>query len=260
MSDARQTGIVLSLLVPLLVTTGVLFPSAAAPLVFLVVILLGFLVRDTRTDRDDGSIVADSSNFITRTVEDYLVKQHERHYGPGTSRLSRFPAAKHKPMPDALRIVVYTTCLTTAYLSTHLAIAGAIDASVHRLLLPALKPASGPAPPGGLEGAIWGIVLGGPIAAGLGLTLAQAARAGSRPKLAWPDLRLPVFLILLGAGYAALAAATIARHLTRSPASPDGDTLLIILLAHAAAAAAILPGIFVLGMLTVSRRFRATQS
>ena len=245
---------------PLLVTTGVLFPTAVGPPVFLVVILMAVIIRDTRTMRDDGSIVANSSNFITRTVEDYLVRQHERHRGPGTARVGRFPAAKHKPMPDALRIVVYTTCLTTAYLSTHLAITGSIDASVHRLLLPALKPASGPAPPGGLEGAIWGIVLGTPIAAGLGLTLARAARAGSRPKLAWPDLRLPVFLILLGAGYAALAAATIARHLTRSATSPDGDTLLIILLAHAAAAAVILPGIFVLGMLTVSRRFRATLS
>lgn len=225
-------------------------------MVFLAIMLVLFLIRDRQTVREDGTLDPNSSNFISRSVGNFLIRQHEQHYGPGTATKHLHRTTKHKPMPDALGIVVYTTVLTTLYIATHMSAAGNIDANVHRLFLPVLIPANAVNTHGMVEGFIWGVVLGGPLAAGLGVTLARAARSGEIPVRTWPDLRLPVLLILLSAGYAALTAAAIAQHLTRSQATPEGDTLLIIFLAHAVAAGVILPSIFVLSMLTVSRRLR----
>lgn len=260
-SEPRQAAIVLGLLAPLLIATGVLFPSAAGPVVLLAVLLAVLFIRDTPRIRRDGTLDPDSSNFISRTLDDYLVRQHERHRGPGTAPISRRAANPRASVPRGLRIVIFTTCLTTTYLAMHLAVAGSIDANVHRLLLPVLVPANAVNTHGVMEGLTWGLVLGGPIAIALGLTLTRAARAGGSRGLGrpidWAELRLPVLLILLGAGYAALAAAAIGRELTRSAAEPAGDTVLFILLAHTAAAATILPGMLVLSMLTIARRIRA---
>lgn len=226
-------------------------------MVFLAIMLVLFLIRDRQTVREDGTLDPNSSNFISRSVGNFLIRQHEQHYGPGTATKHLHRTTKHKPMPDALGIVVYTTVLTTLYIATHMSAAGNIDANVHRLFLPVLIPANAVNTHGMVEGFIWGVVLGGPLAAGLGVTLARAARSGEIPVRTWPDLRLPVLLILLSAGYAALTAAAIAQHLTRSQATPEGDTLLIIAISHTAAAAIILSGLLVLGLLTIARRMRS---